>query len=315
MRAVAVEKFGAVPRLMDLSNPTPRAGEAVVRLTAAGMNPFDWKIADGTLKARPHVFPLVLGVDGAGTVETVGPGVDRFRAGDRIFGSFLHNPVGTGTYTEYAPVPEGNAVSRVPDSLTDREAAALPTAGITTIQALGQLEPGKGSTFLVVGASGGIGSLAVPLARGRGARVIAVARAGSAQRLQATGASEFVDLTLPDWHDRVRALVPGGVNAALDLMNSAAGFAQTATLVQAGGRIGSTIGAASGAAVPPGVRAININLEPSVALLDQLTKEIIDGGVKVPVERTIALEEAPGVLAEIRSGRAAGKTVILLSEG
>jgi NADPH:quinone reductase-like Zn-dependent oxidoreductase len=315
MRAVAVEAFGAVPRVMELPNPAPAAGEVLVRLSAGGMNPFDWKIANGTLKGRPHVFPLILGVDGAGSVEAVGRGVERFRVGDRIFGSFLHDPVGTGTYAQYAPVPERNAVSRTPDSLSDRDAAALPTAGITAIEALSQLDPRQGSTFLVVGASGGIGSITVPLASGRGARVIAVARAGSAHRLQAAGASDVVDPTLPDWRDRVRALAPGGVNAALDLMNNTEGFAQTAALVRAGGRAGSTIGAASGAAVPPGVRALNINLEPSVELLNQLTKEILDGEAKVPLERTISLEEAPGVLAEIRSGRAAGKTVILFPPG
>ncbi|MFZ1023889.1 MAG: NADP-dependent oxidoreductase [Thermoplasmata archaeon] len=311
MRAVAVENFGAVPRLMELPNPTPAAGEVLVRLRAGGMNPFDWKIANGTLKGRPHVFPLILGVDGAGTVESVGRGVERFRVGDRIFGSFLHDPVGTGTYAEYAPVPEHNAVARIPDSLSDQDAAALPTAGITAFEALSQLGPAEGDTLLVVGASGGIGSIAVPLAHGRGVRVFAVARTASAKRLLALGASEVVDPTLPDWHERVRALAPGGVNAALDLMNDSTGFGQTAALVRPGGRAGSTIGAASGGSAPPGVRALNINLEPSVVLLNQLTKEMIDRGLKVPVERTIALEEAPGVLAEIRSGRATGKTVIM----
>ena len=311
MRAVAVDDFGGVPRVMELPNPTPATGEVLVRLTAGGMNPFDWKIANGTLKGRPHVFPLILGVDGAGIVEAVGEGVKRFRVGDRIFGSFLHDPVGTGTYTEYAPVPERNAVSTVPDNLSDRDAAALPTAGITAIEALSQLEPRKGGTLLVVGASGGIGSIVVPLAHRRGARVIAVARAASAKRLLALGASEVVDPSLPEWHDQVRALAPEGVNAALDLMNNAAGFGPTAALVRPGGRAGSTIGAASGDPAPPGVQMLNINLEPSVALLDQLTNEVLDSGFKISAERTIGLEEAPDVLAEIRAGRAAGKTVIL----
>jgi NADPH:quinone reductase len=316
MRAVAVEGFGAAPQLMELPKPTPGAGEVLVRLNAGGMNPFDWKIANGTLKGRPHVFPLILGVDGAGTVEAVGRAVDRFRVGDRIFGSFLHDPVGTGTYTEYAPVPQRNAVARIPDALSDRDAAALPTAGITAFEALSQLEPAEGGgSLLVVGASGGIGSIALLLAHGRGVRVIAVARPASSERLLAHGASAVVDPTLPGWPDRVRALAPKGVDAALDLMSNSAGFGQTAALVRPGGRAGSTIGAAEGAAVPPGVRALNINLEPSVALLDQLTKEMIDRGLNVPVERTIALQEAPAVLAEIRSGRSSGKTVILFPSG
>jgi NADPH:quinone reductase len=284
-------------------------------MTAAGINPYDAKIAAGILRGRPHRFPLILGVDGAGTVELLGPQVRRFRPGDRIFGQFLHDPVGTGTYAEYASVPEQNAVSDIPEGLGDAEAAALPTAGMTALDSLDRLEPAPGSSLLVVGASGGIGSLVVPLAKARGARVIAVARTASADRLRSLGASEVVEPGAPNWMDRVRAVAADGVDAALDLMSDRPGFRAVQTLVRAGGRAASTVYAVDATSPPVGqVRAFNIDLQPSSRLLERMAREVLDNRVKVPIGRTVALESAPEALAEIRAGRGVGKTVILFSD-
>src|SRR5579863_2950848 len=107
MRAIAVRQLGEVPEMMDLPKPTPGPGEILVKLRAAGVNPFDWKIIDGVAEAgRPHVFPLILGVDGAGTIEAVGSEVKTFAVGDGVYGQFLHSPVGIGTYAEYVIAPE-----------------------------------------------------------------------------------------------------------------------------------------------------------------------------------------------------------------
>ncbi len=312
MRALAVVSFGAEPNLMDLPKPVPAHGEVLVRMSAAGVNPLDWKIAAGRFKGKSEVFPLILGVDGAGRVEAIGPGVQRFRPGDRIFGQFLHEPFGTGTYAEYAVVPEQIGVSHIPEDLPDREAAAVPTAGMEALVALDELEPAPGSTLLVVGASGGVGSFVIQLAHARGVRVIAVAKAASANRLLTLGASNVVDVGLPEWEKAVRTIAPNGVDAALDVMSDPAGFRRTLALVRPGGRAGSTGRAAEPGPPPPsGVRALNINLAASSSLLDRLARELLEKGLKVPVERTIALEDAPRALAEIRAGRAVGKVVIV----
>jgi NADPH:quinone reductase-like Zn-dependent oxidoreductase len=119
MRAVAVSRFHAPPERMDLPAPPAGRGELLVRVAFAGMNPLDWKIGEGFYEgSRPHLFPLILGVDAAGTVEAVGATVARFRVGDPVFGQFLHSPVGTGTYAELTPVPEGIGIARVPGVLT-----------------------------------------------------------------------------------------------------------------------------------------------------------------------------------------------------
>src|SRR3954462_11164055 len=107
MRAVVVDEFGAVPRVAELAQPHPGAGEVVVRMRAAALNPFDWKVIDGALRgAVEHRFPLTLGSDGAGVVSEVGTGVTRFRAGDRVYGQFRKVARGSGSFSEYAVVAD-----------------------------------------------------------------------------------------------------------------------------------------------------------------------------------------------------------------
>lgn len=312
---MAVRAFHDPPELMDLPRPSPRKGEALVRIAAAGVNPLDWKIADGIYEGRrAHVFPLVLGVDGAGTVETVGAGVARFRAGDRIFGQFLDEPVGIGTFADFATVPESIGVSTFPDTLDPVEAAAVPTAGMTALSALDPLALEAGSTLLVVGASGGVGSFATRLAASRGIRVVAAARPASADRLRSLGAEEFVDVSLDGWVEHARRIHPRGVDGVLDLMSDPSGFARVATLARPGGRAATTVHSADPNAPPTnGVRVFNVDLTPSAVLLDRLLHEMISRRLRAPVERRIPLSEVPAALAESRSGRAIGKTVVVVA--
>jgi len=314
MRAVAVRAFRETPVLMDLPRPSPRRGEVLVRMAAAGVNPFDWKIIDGIFEGRrPHVFPLVLGVDGSGTVEAVGEGVTRFRVGEPIFGQFLHDPVGIGTFAEFATVPESIGVSHFPSALDPVGAAALPTAGMTALDGLDRLELVAGSTLLVVGASGGVGSMATQLAAARGVHVIAVARPKSFDRLRSLGARETVDASSEDLLDQVRKAHPDGLDGVLDVMSDRARFDLLVSLVRPGGRAATTVFVADPpAAQTRGVLAINVDLQPSSTLLDRLVAETVARHLRVPVEHRISLAEGPAAVAESRSGRAAGKTVIVL---
>jgi NADPH:quinone reductase len=309
MRAVAVRALGGPPELLDAPMPSPAPGEVRVRLEAAGVNPFDWKIADGVLRGRPHQFPLVLGVDGAGVVDALGPRSGKFRVGDRIFGSFLHDPVGVGTYAEYATVPESNAVIRVPEGLSSEVAATLPTSGMTAAEALEQLRVPRGGSLVVVGASGGVGSLVVPLARAAGLRVVAIARPTSHARLVELGAERAVDASGPDPIAEVRAALPSGADALLDLMSDAAGFARWSGVVRPGGAVATTLNAAAPSSA---IRTMNVNLAPRADLLERLTKAIADGQLRPPAATVVDLAAAPGVVAVGRTGRLAGKTVIRL---
>jgi NADPH2:quinone reductase len=305
MRAVAVRRFGGPVELVEIPAPSPAAGEVAVRIEAAGMNPFDWKIADGAMRERrPHVFPLVLGVDGAGVVESQGEGASRFRPGDRIAGSFLHTPVGVGTYAEHTAVPETNCIVALPSGFSARDAAALPTAGMTALQSLDRLSVPAGGSVLIVGASGGVGSIAVSLARARGWTVVAAARTTSHERLRRLGAADTLEI-----EDGPLPPPPGrSVDGLLDVASPPSAFEAWARWLKPGGSAVSTIGSARPL---PGKQTVSISMEPSADDLRRLIAEVERGALKVPLERTIRLEDAPGAVQESRAGRASGKTVIV----
>ena len=312
MRAVAVPRFRARAELMDLPAPTCGPGEVLVGLDFAGMNPIDWKIADGLLGgSRPHVFPLVLGVDGAGVVEAVGSSVTRFRRGDRVFGQFLHDPVGTGTYCELAPVPERIGIGPVPPGMRSDEAAALPTAGMTALASLDALGLSPGATLVVVGASGGVGSITTALATARGIRVVAVARASSSARLRSLGAEAVIDPSEAPSIPSLAKVDPAGIDGLLDLMSDAPGFARWASVVRRGGAAVTTTYSANLESLrEAGVRGVNIDLQPNAPLLERLTHEVLESKLRAPVEHRVRLDAAPAALVDVKEGKASGKTVI-----
>ncbi|MET9226942.1 NADP-dependent oxidoreductase [Lentzea sp. NPDC003310] len=166
MWAIAAADFGADLELVEVPEPVAGPNEMKVRLFAASVNPFDRKVVNGMLReSAPHRFPLVPGTDGAGEVEG---------SGERIFGTFFHRPVGGGTYAEYVTVPVTNALAPIPEGLDPVVAAALPTAGMTALQLVEAL--GDARSVLIVGATGGVGSFTVQIARAAGKRVVPVGR-------------------------------------------------------------------------------------------------------------------------------------------
>src|SRR5919112_3299151 len=173
MRAIAEEKFGGSIALMDLPVPEIGTNEVLIRVRAAGVNPFDWKVADGALEGeRKHRFPLILGFDAAGVVERVGAGVTELAEGDEVYGYLFKPVMGGGSYAEYVSAP-ASIVAKKPGSVGFAEAAALPTPGLTAMDLVDAVDPREGETVLVVGATGGGGSYAGPLAARRRAPVIA----------------------------------------------------------------------------------------------------------------------------------------------
>jgi NADPH:quinone reductase-like Zn-dependent oxidoreductase len=314
MRAIAIPKLKAPPVLMDLPRPKPAPGEVLVHLAAAGVNPYDWKIADGVLDGiMPHVFPLILGVDGAGVVEEVGSGVTRFAVGDGIFGQFLHAPVGIGTYAEFVVAPETIGLAKVPRGIYSAQAAAVPTAGMTALSALDTLGLTRSQTLLIMGAGGGIGSFATQLASNQGIRALAGSRGANRDFLHKLGASRVYDTESSSYFEELKTAHPDGVDGLLDLVQRGDAFEKTLSLVRKGGVVGSTIGAVDPAAMTRhGLRGTNIDLQPSSALLDRLSVEILSGRMRIPVDTQRPLAEAPEALELSRSGKARGKTVLMI---
>src|SRR5215208_175390 len=169
MKAVTLDSFDTSPTLRDdLPAPTPAPTEVLVRVNASSVNPADNSIAAGMLKQMgvEYEFPVILGRDYAGVIEQVGSDVARYRVGDDVFGFLLHaNPtVRDGSWAELIAVPEDMFIGRAPQGVDLATAGATPLAGIAAIMAIDALEPSDGDTVLVVGANGGVGSLAVQLA-------------------------------------------------------------------------------------------------------------------------------------------------------
>jgi NADPH2:quinone reductase len=315
VRAVAVTEFKGEPSLVDLPTPEPGPGEVLVHLSAAGINPVDALIADGMYDGTmPHTFPLVLGVDGAGTVEALGAGVTHFAVGDRVFGRLIHPPIGHGTYAEYTAGPE-DQLAMVPDAVTDAQAAALPVAGMTALEMVDRLGRGDltGRTVLIVGATGGVGSFATQLAASRGAAVIVTAKPDAASRMRQLGASEIIDHTAGSVAEQVEAAHPEGVYALIDVVSDASGFAELTELVQDGGVAHSTIGSADADALDArGITGGNFLAAGGLEPLDRLAAAVRDGGLQVSIDEEVTLADAPAALARNRAGGARGKTVIVM---
>jgi NADPH:quinone reductase-like Zn-dependent oxidoreductase len=319
MRGVAVTEFGRPPQLMDLPRPVPGPGEVLVRLSAAGVNPFDLTIAHGLVKDRaPHVFPLILGIDGAGIVEEVGEGATTLAVGDAVYGAFLHPPYGKGTYAQYITVPENAWIAPAPKTVPLSHAAAAPTAGMTALALVGlaNLTTNDGQSVLIVGAGGGVGSFAVQLAARGGARVIATAKPQSVPRLHALGASDCVDYTQAAVPELVGDIAPDGIHVLIDLVSDADSFAENIRLVRPGGHAISTRYAATAATQSlSAVDVVNLDLtgiHANVAQLDDLTKNIDTGQLRIDIQTTIALEQAPAIIASGHLAGARGKTIITI---
>ncbi|MYS82172.1 NADP-dependent oxidoreductase [Embleya scabrispora] len=313
MRAVAVNEFGGDPKVVDVAKPTPGRDELLVEVAAAAVNPFDWKVADGMLAgSMEHTFPLVLGMDFAGTVVDRGADATRFSVGDRVFGSVLRAPVGAvGAYAEFLTVPAAGLVASAAD-LDPAQAAALPTAAGT---ALGLLEAGgirAGQTILVIGAAGGVGTFLTQLAAARDVRVLAVTRGVGAAGMAALGAAQTYDATGGIVADKVRSDHPDGVDALVDLVSDAADFAAYARLIRDGGVALSTQFVADPQELAArGVEAINHNQRSTAQLYEQLADELRAHRIAVPIEARLPLTDAAGAIARSRLGGARGKTVIL----
>jgi NADPH:quinone reductase len=300
---------------MNLPTPEPGPADVLVELAAASVNPIDLGLAEGAFDGQlPHVFPLILGVDGAGRVVTAGDQVTGLRPGDLVHGQFFRPPVGTGTYADYVATPEhpGNgALQPLPDGIPPEIAAAIPTAGMTAFGAVTAAAPRPGQSVLILGATGGVGVFAVQLAAARGAEVIATARPDAAAWIGRLGASETIDYTTANVAEQIASHHPGGIDAVLDLGRDQAAFTACAALVRDGGTaLSVTFSAPQELLASTRISVANYTMTGKPALLAGVTAEVAAGRIEVPVQRTVPLERAPEALRQVRGGGARGKTVI-----
>jgi len=233
MRAYAVETEGSQPAHVDVDVPDPEPGEVRVRVAAASVNGFDLAVAAGWMGAFfEHRYPLVLGREFTGVIDELGEGVEGYAIGDRVLGVVSKPHLKEGAFADYTTAIAANGVVLAPDSLSVAEAASLAHTGSTALLCLAALgdEP-TGKKVLIVGATGGVGTLLVQLASAAGAEVIATGRTEEGRSmLSDLGAAHSVDYA--DLEAAVRALAPDGVDAAVHLSGDPVAIA---ALVKDGG--------------------------------------------------------------------------------
>ncbi len=304
-RAVRLESFGGPEVLVLREVPVPQAGrdQIRVRVTAAGLNPMDWFMtSDADTATRFGLsLPSGFGTDYAGVVDQVGDGVTDFAAGDRVFGGALSRAVADYVVIDVAgTIAVGGEAHHTPDGVDDRTAATLAIAGCTAAAALAVVNPGPADTVLIGGAGGGVGVFTVQLARLAGARVIGTGSPTSADALRALGAEP---VTYGDGLvDRLRALAPAGVTAAIDLYGT--------DTVQAARELGvpderiTTI-----AALVDGITPAN-GANAARGAIDEVARLVAAGQLRVPIAATFPVEQIRAAV-ELQTGRHVhGKIVI-----
>jgi NADPH:quinone reductase-like Zn-dependent oxidoreductase len=238
MKAVRIHAYGHSDqlRLEDVEVPQPAGDEILVRISAAGMNPVDWKIREGLLAAAwPTHFPWILGQDFAGEVIAVGEDVTDFEGSESVYG------FANGAYAEYSVVSPALIASK-PLTVHDTVAAALPTPGLTALQLVRDVvQPRRDDTVLIHGAAGGVGSIAAQLCIARKARVIATASAADAPYLEAMGVARVIDYRAERFEDHAR-----GVTAVIDLVGGET-LERSVALVGDGGLVVTTVARITGA--------------------------------------------------------------------
>jgi NADPH:quinone reductase-like Zn-dependent oxidoreductase len=308
MQAITQHAFGGpeVLELVDVPKPAPLPTEVLVRVRAAGVNPVEAFIRSGAfpLLGQP---PFILGWDLSGVVEEVVPGTSRFRVGDEVYGMPFF-PRAASTYAEYVAAPS-RQLARKPRNLSHEEAAALPLAALTAYQALVDTAALRaGQTVLVHGGGGGVGHLAIQIAKLLGARVVATASKSKAEFVRSLGADQVIDYAAVRFEEAVR-----DVDVVFELIGQ--GYAERSIqvlrpqgiLVTAIERMNAAL---AGQVEAAGRRFAGVAVEPDHVALERITQWVEEGRLRPHVEQVFPLREAGRAHERVASGSTRGKLVL-----
>ncbi|MEU0029361.1 NADP-dependent oxidoreductase [Streptomyces sp. NPDC006335] len=308
MRAISQDTLGGpeVLKEIEVERPAPRPNQVLVRVRAAGLNPTDWKHrSTGGFLGEP---PFVLGWDVSGVVEEVGIGVAAFQPGDEVFG-MLPYPYGHGSHAEYVIAPV-RALTHKPASIDHTQAGALPLVSLTAWQALVEhagLRPGQ--RVLVHAAAGGVGHVAVQIAKARGAYVIGTASAGKHDFLRELGADEVIDYRETDFTEAVK-----DVDVVLDTLGGDTSV-DSLRVLRPGGVVVSIIPVGSDEfdreAERLGVRAVRMLVDADRAGMDAIVDLVEKGELRATIAGTFPLADAAEAHRLGDTGRTKGKLVLV----
>jgi NADPH2:quinone reductase len=312
MRAVIFRGFGGsdVLELADVPRPTCQAGELLVKVSHAGVNPVDYKIHEGMLRAIPTDFPVILGWECAGTVAEVGTGLSGWKVGDPVFAYARKPRIHAGTFAEYVALEPRHAAP-APRTISPAQAAGVPLTALTSWQALfGFARVVAGNAVLVHAGAGGAGGFGVQLAAQRGARVISTASGANREYVLSLGAENVIDYRGRDFAQVARELVPGGFDAIFDTVGGET-LARSFPLCKRGGRLVSIVDVPSAErAKELGVESAHVFVEPNSDQLITIARWIDEKKLSPLPTEEVPLEQAADALTRLRERHVRGKLVL-----
>jgi NADPH:quinone reductase-like Zn-dependent oxidoreductase len=304
MKAVVINEYGdnSILRYTDVERPQPKEGEVLLKVHAAGVNPVDWKIRGGMGQRLGLTLPLVLGGETAGAIEAVGAGVENFQEGDAVYGI-----IKSGAFAQYA-IAKAADLAPKPASLDFINTAAVPLGALTAWQAMFDLANlSHGQKILITGASGGVGSLAVQLAKSRGAHVTGTSSERNAAFVRALGVDEFVDYEKQDFEEIVK-----DVDVVFDTVGGDT-FQKAFHTLKKGGFLVTSVAFPADEAQKFGVSAARVQCKPNAEQLTAISELVEAGKLKVHVATVLPLAEVKQALELSESRRTRGKIVLQIS--
>jgi len=329
VKAYVLPGLGEAPQLCDVEAPEAGPGEIRISVHGTSVNPVDHLVRMGFFRAaQEYRFPAIFGRDVSGVVDAVGPGVTRYAVGDHVFGFVKRAHIGNGTFAEQVVVPEDQFVSTAPSALPLAVGGTLGLSGITALECVEGVPSGPGDVVVVNGATGGLGTYSVQIAKARGAVVIATARSvAGADLVRSLGADHVVDPRDGDLVDLVRGIVPGGADGFVDLVKHSdplvmgdaedgkyEEFARLCrgVLRDGGGATSVTNGGLEELLV--GVPFVNVHSTPSPESLARLASLVDDGLVTPVVAATYPFDDIAGAFARLTAGGSLGKIAVTIKE-
>jgi NADPH:quinone reductase-like Zn-dependent oxidoreductase len=314
MKAVQINHYIPINEVevnQNTQKPLTQPGQLLVEVKAASVNPIDWKICEGFVKQRFELpFPITLGKDFSGTVLAVGSGVSGYKAGDEVYGESMIFNHGSGSFAEFINVdPKG--IAHKPKNLSHIEAAALPLAGISAWQALVDfLHLKQGQKVLIHGGAGGIGSLAIQLAKYLGAHVATTASTENIKYVQSLGADEVID-----YKNQKFETILKDYDAVFDTIGGET-YAKSYQVLKKGGAIVSMLEAPREELMKQfGVKAFYEFTDINSESLKKLTEMVDQNRLNIQIDKTFPLDEARQALIHLRTGHPRGKVVIRMKNG
>ncbi|HSX29546.1 MAG TPA: NADP-dependent oxidoreductase [Candidatus Saccharimonadales bacterium] len=307
MKAARITEYGdpSVMVVTDIDKPEPGNGQVLVRVHASSINPFDSKLRSGMFKDMiPLHLPAVLGGDIAGEVVALGGGVDSFAVGDKVFGQAAAVAGNSGAFAEFAATKAGQ-IAKMPDNLSFTEAASLPLVGVSALQALTEhIKLTAGQTILIIGGSGGIGSIAVQIAKHIGARVVTTATGDGVAMAKQLGADEVIDYKTQDYTQKLH-----DVDAVFDTAGQNVDAALR--VLKKGGTLVSMVAPPNEAlAKELGVTAMVQGTNVTTESLNKLSELVAKGVVTPHVDKVYKLDAIVEAFKAKENGVVLGKVVI-----